>query len=58
MAHSVIEFVSTDVVVGELEVVDAGAEVAGDVVAVGSFAFHWFMGATCSIDDGAWNCSW
>ena len=50
--------VGADVVVGELEVVAKGDEVAVDVVDVGSQAFHWFMDAACNIDCGAGKCSW
>lgn len=40
VAQSVVEVIGVDVVVGELEVVAAGAEVAIDVVAVGSWFVH------------------
>ena len=50
MAQSVIELVGVDVVVGKLEVVAVGAEVAGDVVAVGPRVINWFMNAAGSVD--------
>ena len=40
-------------IVRELEVVVAGAEVAGDVVGVGSRALNWFMDVAGYIDGGA-----
>ena len=53
----VVELVGADVVVGELKVVVEGAEVAGEVVVIGSQAYHWFMDAACSIDCGVGKCS-
>jgi len=58
VAQSVIELVGVDVVVEKLEVVTAGAEVAGDVVVVGPLAINWFMNAACCIDGGAWERPW
>jgi len=57
VAQSVIELVGVDVVVGKLEVVAVGAEVAGDVVAVGPRAINWFMNAAGCVDGGAWERS-
>jgi hypothetical protein len=58
VAQSVIELVGVEVVVGELEVVAAGAKVARDEVVVGSRAIHWFMDAAGCVDGGTWQRSW
>jgi hypothetical protein len=52
-----VEVIDVDVVVGELEVVVAGVEVAVDIVAVGFRFVHRFRGIACCIYGGTWKCS-